>query len=44
VIVELAIATGIAPAMWWAEDDQTIVTALDVLEKQAERIEQAKRR
>lgn len=43
MIVELAVATGIPPAAWWAEDDETVVTAVEILERQAERIEQAKR-
>jgi len=38
LIVELAIATNIAPAAWSLEDDATIATALDVLDEQAERI------
>jgi hypothetical protein len=36
--VELAIATNIPPAAWSAEDDETIVTALDVMRVQAERM------
>ena len=38
MIVELAIATQTAPGDWWGEDDETIATALAVLEEQAERI------
>lgn len=34
MIVELAIATNQTPAAWLAEDDRTIVTAIDVLEEQ----------
>jgi hypothetical protein len=36
LIVELAIATNISVAAWRAEDDSTIVTALNVLKEQAE--------
>lgn len=35
-MVELAIATNIPVAGWRDEDDATIATALDVLQKQAE--------
>lgn len=38
MIVELAIATNIAPSVWAAEDDPTIATALAVLAEQSERI------
>jgi hypothetical protein len=38
MIVELAIATNIAPSLWAGEDDATIATALTVLAEQAERI------
>ena len=31
MIVELALVSRTAPADWWAEDDATIATALDVL-------------
>jgi len=37
LIVELAIATNIAPSLWACEDDATIATALAVLSEQAER-------
>jgi hypothetical protein len=36
MIVELAIATNIAPAAWAAEDAETIMTAVDILKKRAE--------
>ena len=36
-MVELAIATGIAPSVWAAEDDATLATALDVLDREARR-------
>jgi len=38
MIVELAIATNIAPSVWMLEDDATIATALDVLAEQADRL------
>jgi hypothetical protein len=38
MIVELALATRTAPSQWWAEDDATIATALDVLRERAERM------
>jgi len=38
LIVELALATNIAPASWACEDDATIATALTVLAEQAERL------
>ncbi len=34
-MVELAVATGIPPAVWAAESDWTIATALAVLADQA---------
>lgn len=34
----LAIATGIPPSVWAAEDTRTVYTALHLLEKQAEQI------
>lgn len=37
-MVELAIATSIPPAVWAAEDDATIVTAMQVLAEQAEAV------
>ena len=33
MIVELALASQTAPADWWGEDDATIATALDVLQR-----------
>lgn len=33
--MEIAVATQTAPADWWAEPDEVLATALDVLEKQA---------
>jgi hypothetical protein len=38
LIVELAIATNTAPAVWAGEDDAVIATALEVLAEQAERV------
>jgi hypothetical protein len=35
------VATQTAPAQWWAETDEVIVTALDVLAEQADRIDKA---
>jgi len=43
VIVELAIATGIAPSVWWEQDEGDVMTALEILERQAEQLEQTKR-
>lgn len=36
--MELAIATSTPPDVWYAADDVTIATALDVLAVQAERV------
>ena len=33
MIVALAIATSTAPSVWWDEDDATIATALDILDR-----------
>jgi hypothetical protein len=38
--VSLAIATGIPFSTWEAEDDATIVTAMQLLDEQAERTAQ----
>jgi hypothetical protein len=35
LIVELSLETGIAPSVWAAEDAETIMTALDILEERA---------
>jgi hypothetical protein len=43
LVVELAIATRTAPRDWWDEDDNTIATALDVLEIQAKEMRRAHR-
>lgn len=40
-MVDLALATSIAPSAWAAEDDASIATALELL---AQRVEAAKRR
>jgi hypothetical protein len=40
--VELAITTGIPPAVWAVEDDGTIATALTVLQEQADRARRGK--
>lgn len=37
-MVELAVATSIPAAVWAAEDDATIATALAVLAEQAEAV------
>jgi hypothetical protein len=34
-VIALALATGIAPSVWADEGEQAIVTAMDMLEKQA---------
>ena len=31
MIVQIALATGTAPADWWDEDDAAIATALEIL-------------
>jgi len=36
-MVELAVATSIPVDQWRREDDQTLATVLDVLDRQAER-------
>jgi hypothetical protein len=38
MIVELALATQTAPAAWWDEEDATIATALDILNRRAARM------
>ena len=40
-MVDLALATGIAPSAWAAEDDASIATALELL---ADRADRSKRR
>ena len=40
----LALATQTAPAQWWDEDDQTIATALQILEEQQERAQKVRRK
>ncbi len=42
-MVALAIESGIAPSAWWAEDDATIATALDIIERERERQQGATR-
>lgn len=37
-MVALALATNIAPSVWAEQTDEAIVTALDLLEEQAERV------
>jgi hypothetical protein len=34
MVVAIALASGTAPAAWWHEDDATIATALELLERQ----------
>jgi hypothetical protein len=41
--VSLAIATRIPVSAWLAEDDTTIVTAFELLDEQAEAMEEARR-
>lgn len=38
MIVDIALATGTAPAQWWEEDDATLATALDILQARADRM------
>jgi hypothetical protein len=38
MIVALALATHTAPSQWWDEDGRVIVTALDLLAEEAERV------
>lgn len=33
MIVWLALSTGTAPRDWWREDDATLATALDLLDR-----------
>jgi hypothetical protein len=42
--VELAVATNTAPADWWDEPDEVVATAVDVLNKQAEKMRERRRR
>jgi hypothetical protein len=44
LIVEIAVATGTAPAHWWAEPDEVLATVLDVLTVQAEDMKRQRRR
>lgn len=34
--VEIALATQTAPSAWWEEEDATLATVLDILNRQAE--------
>lgn len=43
MIVSLSLATGIAPAVWLAESDETIATALDILNERAEQRKRGRR-
>jgi hypothetical protein len=36
-MVDLALATGIAPSVWAEQDDASIATALEILAARAER-------
>jgi hypothetical protein len=42
--VEIALATETAPALWWEESDETLATALDILDKRATEIRKARRK
>lgn len=44
MIVEIAVATGTAPAAWWNESDQVLATVLDVLAVQAEEMNKRRKR
>ena len=33
MIIQIALATGTAPADWWGEDDATLATALELLDR-----------
>jgi hypothetical protein len=44
LIVELAVATRTAPSQWWDEDAGTIATAVEILNKQAEKTKGGRRR
>jgi hypothetical protein len=37
MVVAIALATATAPSAWWDEDDATIATALELLDKQQDR-------
>lgn len=39
----LALATHIAPSVWAAEDERTVITAYELLEEQADRAKDANR-
>lgn len=43
-VVLLAIESGIAPSVWWAEDERDLLTALDALGKERERHDKANAR
>jgi hypothetical protein len=38
LICEVAVATNTLPGPWFAEDERTVMTVLDILEKQADTI------
>ena len=40
--MSIALATQTAPRDWWDEPDAVLATAMELLEDQAERIEQAR--
>lgn len=43
-MVELAVATNTAPSDWWDEDPAVVMTAVAVLEANAEQVRKAGRR
>jgi hypothetical protein len=43
LIVEIAVATNTHPGPWFHEDEATIMTVVDILEKQAEASKKARR-
>jgi hypothetical protein len=43
-MVDLALATNIAPSVWAAEDDASIATALEILAERAEAMQTRRRR
>jgi hypothetical protein len=40
-VVEVALATRTAPRDWWDEDDETLATALELLQEQADAVRKA---
>jgi hypothetical protein len=42
-VVEIALAVGTSPRDWWDEDDETLATALDVLQQRDAEVRKATR-